>query len=172
MPCCLNNRSFCFQHFFSPEIWFCALSQELRNSDKAIPHIENPSCGSSRHGLQSALRNGLSAALILNCTLEDCSVRCQFELLLTGTEEQSSEWTKCVFIFKYYSTDDNLSSLKEATPPPPVTRYCHCYPCGSCFLTQTPLPDFSTTRAHTKLKYKKVYSSGQIYDLLKTFSSL
>lgn len=104
-------------NLFSPEICFSALSQELRNSDKAIARLQNPSCGSSDHCLQSALSNGLCPYLIWQVHTGRLQCQVSFwngadghgraDLGRAGNGQNGS--------FKCYSTEDNLSSLNNIT---------------------------------------------------------
>lgn len=126
--------------FFYPPSPFLLKSasslHSIRNSTKAIPHLENPSHGSLDHCLQSALIERI-------VSLMWHPVRCHVEM-----RTDSGRWTVLVgkmwFIFfsKCYSTEDNPSSLnKNDKALLPVIWHYHCKLHGPCFLFHTSLDD-------------------------------
>lgn len=108
----LFTYSMFFNLFFPPEICFSALSQELRNSDKAIAHLENPPWGSSDHCLHSALSNGLFPYLIWQVPTGRLQCKMSYLNLADGHGRAGIRQN---LSFKCYSTEDNLSSLNYMT---------------------------------------------------------
>lgn len=146
LPCCLNTIIltlvfFCFFYPPSPFLLKSASSlHSIRNSIKAIPHLENPSRGSLDHCLQSALIERI-------VSLMWHPVRCHVEM-----RTDSGRWTVLVgkmwfFFSKCYSTEDNPSSLnKNDKALLPVIWLYHCKLRGPCFLFHTSLDySFSST---------------------------
>lgn len=141
MPCCLNTIIltrvlFCF-YPPSPILLKSASSlHSIRNSTKAIPHLENPSHGSLDHCLQSALIERI-------VSLMWHPIRCHVEM-----RTDSGRWTELVgkmwFIYFFLSVTA-LRTIQAALTKNkallPVIWHYHCKLHCPCFLFHTSLDD-------------------------------
>lgn len=152
--------------FFPPEICFSALSQELRNSDKAI----------ARHCLQSALSNGLFPCLIWQVPTGRLQCQVSFWNGADGhVRAVDGQNVKCS------STEDNLSSLNNITKQfsqsnGTATAGFLTHTCPDtlpCRLSSSSTKPFVTTRACVYIYFGcTVQWRSKLCKKKKTFSNL